>query len=235
MQNGIVIGIHKFEPRSIYLNSWERFKIYLVGVTSRTNILKSFCLENGIEYPPKTDRKYHFTREYIVKHHEIKNLGKIRDQIILSYYEKYAAKQKEIVAIDKKYKDRLQAEQKYLNTENKDLEKLRKQRSVEKDPLAKIWLDDQINSQKAKIKNIESEIDLCVTAREELKQVLQDNVVAWSAQVNIIEAEIDARSNAFVDTVTRKIQNKLNYTKFKYVPATYSDGVKKVIKGAYHE
>ena len=225
----------KFTAHNIYFNFFQRLKGYVSGIFNRTNTLKTFCLDHAIEYPPNLEKKHHFPKGWIVKLPEIGNYGKIRDAIILGYHEKYANKQKEVVKHMYLYEDEVKLQQKFLNDELRELEKLKTKRKATADPSDKIFFDDRIGSQKTKIKNLESDISEIKNKYNTLENILKDNHKSWDAQVDIIEACIDTEINRFINSATKKVSKVLNYTKFNYVTPPHSDNVKKIVKGVYND
>lgn len=211
----------KFTVKNIDFSSWVKLRCHILGRHRRTRMLKKFCEDLGLSYPPSKDvKKFHLDYYHINPDNNddvIRYLGEVRDKIIISYYKNdYLPCQEAAELAISASQDKISDEETLLNDYKKDLEKLKKQLSSTKDPLQIIALTSKINNLEVKVKVQQDDLNSARTEMLTAEKTKLANSKNWNLQIEYLDNITIAQIDRYTLNATKKIVDKFNFTSFKY-------------------
>lgn len=233
--NTIKTSDFQFTPENFELSFGSSLRLWWHGVMDRKNIMKRFCLDNGIDYPPDSSKHYVMPKSYLIDADEIAYLGKIRDNALLKQYDRYDKCQKDIMTLITEIKEKMTSEKAYIEHEKAYLTDLEKELKSATDSSNIISLESRKKSQVAKVENLLKEYSEWEGHRDALGQTMVGNLKSWEGQIGVTNGILDEKISAYCNSATKRIKNQLNFTIFKYVNPDYGDEIKKIIEGKEHE
>ena len=226
---------YKYTAKDFEIKWTVKLHNYFAGLFARKDLLREFCINNGIDYKPKANQKYAVPAEYIFSHSEIKYLSGIRDKIILAYYEDYKNKQLDIVQEIQKTNSDIKVENEILETEKATLTKYKNSLKNTKDPQARITLQNLVEVTKTKIDNEKIQLAEKEQNLENYKSINISNIENWQKQIDIVDNIFEIQKACFDKNISKKIAKYLNYTKVHSNIGEYGDSVKKILKGGVYD
>lgn len=220
-----------YSSKNIDLSGRVRWHIFWSGLRDRKNTLKKFCLECGIEYPPKRSQHYVLPKSYMIESKEIEYLDKVRDNIIIANHNYFLKNSKNLIRIIKEVESRISNNEAYIESEEKIFDSIKENLKKEKDPSNLLGLQNNLSTQDAKLKNLVDDNSKWVNLRDELIKTKIDNHKSWLKQIDTICNAVDMYKDRYCNSATRKIQNILNYTTFSYQESSFNDELNKIIRG----
>lgn len=217
------------------LSAYIRTHNFMSGFFGRKDLLKDFCTKNGIDYKPKRDHKYKLPESFMIRHGELKFLSNIRDETILSLYERYKKTQKDNEIEWKHIKEKIKNQEEIIADQKERLTTRKRQFSATKDPMERIFLSDTIASLTTNIANQNSDLADLEKELDECQSAIASNMANWKKQISVIEGIFNVRKDAFNRNIGKKITRSLNFTHFISEYEPYSDGVKAILNGDYNE
>lgn len=216
--------------------SWTiRVHSAIVGFFARKDLLKEFCLNNGIDYKPLKDKKYVLPSDYLFSHSELKHFGNARDKLILAFHDDYKKKQVNIMQNIQQAESSIAIQKEIIDNDKEELGKIQAQLKGAKDPQARITLQNLVEVTKTKIKNGKIQLS-------EYEQIIKDsniirmaNLSNWKKQIDIINNAFNAERAIFDRNASKRIRKYLNYTKVHSELADYSNSVKQIVEGSLDE
>lgn len=224
-----------YSSKNIDLSGRVRWHIFWSGLRDRKNTLKKFCLECGIEYPPKRSQRYILPKSYLIESKEIEYLDKIRDNIVIANHNYFLKNSKNLTRIIKEVASRVKNNEDYIESEAKILENIKENLKKEKDPSNLLGLQNNLNTQEAKLKNLVDENSQWINLYDDLIKTKDSNYKCWIKQIDAICNTVDMYKDKYCNSATRRIQNNLNYTTFSYQESGFNDELKTIIYGDDNE
>lgn len=218
-----------YKLKDIDFSLYVRIKNYLSAIYGRKKLFLQFCSKEGISLPIHSDHSYRMPKDYLIKHSRIEYFGVLRDRIVIELYQDYKTRmtnlENQITIVEEKI--RLQKE--YLASEKKRLETEKRQLSSSDDPLQKIYLESNIDSQSVKIDNQVSVLGFLEDERNDLLEIRRNNKKTWNRQLEDVEKTMRALTQKFIDRISRKIVVSFHFTDFTYVLPDYDKRVKELL------
>lgn len=218
-----------YRLKDVDFSLFVRLKNYFSAMHGRKKVFIRFCSKNGISLPIHSDHSYRMPKEYLIEHSRIERFGVIRDRIVVELYRDYKSKMANLENQISIIEDKIRLQKEYLAAERRRLESEKKQLASSKDPLQKIWLESNIDSQSVKIDNQMSVLGRLEGTRDSLIEIRHSNKKTWKRQLEDIEKTMRALTQKFVDRITRKIVVNFHFTDFTYVLPDYNKRVKELL------
>lgn len=233
--NNIDIDKYKYRTRNFRIAFWFRVKSYFKGLCLRRVMLKSFCLKNGINYPPLRDKHYRMPDNFLVDDEHLAFIGKVRDNVLLDQFTTYKDIQSSLRNEIHSLEPEIENEKEIIDDEKQKLEQLKKKLSSAKESINIISLENAVSVQENKIKNLKDVLDNLHLKRDRLNKQFEENISTWKKQVDISDGIFDLHTKAYVINITKRIKTNLNFTEFSYREPDFSQSVEKIINGEIDE
>lgn len=225
---------YKFKAKDYEATLYTRLHNYFAGLFGRKDYFKSFCHNNGIDYPLVDGKKYRVPDSYLIEHSELKFLAGVRDKSLLSLYDKYKDYQLKTTQEINKTQSQIANQEDYIESLKEHLKRIKEKLAREKDPSNKLRFQKNRGCLESKISNEKSTLAEYKQQLNSFTKILQSNTDSWIKQVEIVDSIFELRKNAFEKNLTKCIRRILNYTDFVCVLPSYSNSVKQILKGEYH-
>ncbi|MBO7720517.1 hypothetical protein J6S35_02695 [Candidatus Saccharibacteria bacterium] len=228
--------MEQYIAKAIGLRFWSKVHLMLAGLFDRTRVMKRFCSDIGIEYPPVRGKKYHMKSDsYVVDTDEIKNLDKSCDKILEQYYGEYVNIQNELELKILDNSQKLKEEQIFLDELREEKMAYKQKEKSAKDPSDKMAFQTKAGNLAAKIKNQTDAVNELSRKIDEAKTRIETNKASWIKQIENAETAIDLYKRRYTSSATKKIQNSLNFNDFMPKPIRHNEIVSKTMKGEYKD
>lgn len=222
--------------KAIGLRFWSKVHLFLAGIFDRKRVMKRFCSDIGIEYPPIRGKKYHMKSDsYVIDTDEIKNLDKSCDKILEQYYSEYVDIQNELELKILDNSQKLKEEQLFLSELKDEKIACKQKEKAAKDPSDKMAFQIKASNLGAKIKNQTETVNEIIRKLDEYKTRIETNKGNWIKQIENAETAIDLYKRQYTTSATKKIQNRLNYNDFIPKPIRHNEIIAKTMKGEYKD
>jgi hypothetical protein len=224
---------YRFEAVEVDFTVRVKISSAVSAVWRRKDMLKGFCYDNGVEYPPKTGKKYHLTKDGYVVHNlaYVEYLGGLGDKVIMAKYPIFMRKKNQVEVAIEKITAEIADEEKYIKKLRGRLLNMQSQLKVVRNPLQIITLQNNIGNRDALIRNQSEELRNKKATLEALRKIAKGNVVGWKKQVGLIETMLVAAINRYVGSVTKGIRDTFNFTDFSFIMPEHSEDAEKAING----
>ena len=219
----------KYEPKDVEYNYFTRICNYFSGLLKRSSAFRSFCVSNGIDLPINWEVKYKMPKEYIIDNPRIEAIGLIRDKIIYSFYDEYAAKKTLLDSYISDAEKRIKSQEEYIAQEEQKLEDIRTRLPKEKDPSEYISLQARESQLVTKIANQNAILETQLNERALLLNIGERNLNNWARQKKIVNVATKKLIASLVNNTSKKITKKFGFDDFEYVEPEYTDKVKKIM------
>lgn len=228
----------KYVAKDVEFSLRVKLHDYFTALFRRKDTLKMFCKDIKIDYPVAPDFDVNskaFPEEYLVRSDEIEYLAKNRDKIILAMYEGYKQCQEGTIGHIISGRNDLEKEELFLAQEKEMNDSIVKRLKASTDPQDKLDFEAKLAESNARVKNTKIKISIIESSLETSELALAENHKSWDNQVSLIDACFDTQAKKYVQSVTKKIRKKLNFTKFTHQIPDYSKNVKEIIEGKINE